>query len=596
MHVRTWAVIGVTTLLVGVGATAYARSGDDTASRYRTVAASTGTVEQTLTTSGTVDSAHRADVAFGVAGKVSSVKVHQGQQVKAGTVLITLDRTSLRADVQQANATLAKAKAQLAADEDAQNTTVTSSVTTGRSSGAPSGGTKPGGQQGTGTAGGGNQGGQQSGGQQGGQQGGQPGGGQPGGPQQTQAVQDALKQLAAQQQAVTGAQTTASQALADARSALQAQTTACSSAFQPQPTSSPSGGATPSGAADDQNAACTKALADVQAAQQAVDDDQQKLASALTTLADTLDKAITLLEKAAGTSTGTQPSAYVASARSGSTMEPAVAVTASGGSDTGTPNASMSTGSPTGNGTVTAARLASDQAAIDTARADLITARAVLARGVVTAPITGRVVALDASAGDTVASGDAAAVVTNGKALIVGASVTESRIRSIRTGQTVRVTSPGSSIVTTGKVATIGVTADTTSGTASYPVEIAVEQPKVDLPAGAQVVLEIVTGTVDRAVTVPSSAVQKVGTASVVRTLKNGQPSNTPVTVGTVGSRRTEITKGLAAGTKVVIADLDQQVTGASTSLGNTNGFGGANGGMRGRGGQPGGAGGRPTG
>jgi hypothetical protein len=100
-----------------------------------------------------------------------------------------------------------------------------------------------------------------------------------------------------------------------------------------------------------------------------------------------------------------------------------------------------------------------------------------------------------------------------------------------------------------------------------------------------------VTGTVDRVVTVPSSAVQKVGTVSLVRTLDGGQLTSTPVTVGTVGSRRTEITKGVAAGTKVVLADLDQAVTGASTSLRPSNGFGGPGGALQRGSARPGGSG-----
>ena len=57
---------------------------------------------------------------FGTSGTVAKVSVSAGQRVRPGQVLARLDTTALDANVTEAEATLARAKAQLASDEDAQ--------------------------------------------------------------------------------------------------------------------------------------------------------------------------------------------------------------------------------------------------------------------------------------------------------------------------------------------------------------------------------------------------------------------------------------------------------------------------------------------
>jgi multidrug resistance efflux pump len=65
----------------------------------------------TTAASATIVSAQQAELAFGSPGKVGSIPVTLGQSVKAGDVLATLDDTSLKAAVAQAEANLAAAQA-----------------------------------------------------------------------------------------------------------------------------------------------------------------------------------------------------------------------------------------------------------------------------------------------------------------------------------------------------------------------------------------------------------------------------------------------------------------------------------------------------
>lgn len=114
-------------LLVGGGLWLRARSSGSTASAAtvveRTVAATTGTIRQTVSASGTLEPADTENLGFAVAGKVTAVNVTAGQKVAKGTVLATMDSASLQSQVTQAQATLDSASARLATDAAAAAST-----------------------------------------------------------------------------------------------------------------------------------------------------------------------------------------------------------------------------------------------------------------------------------------------------------------------------------------------------------------------------------------------------------------------------------------------------------------------------------------
>jgi membrane fusion protein, macrolide-specific efflux system len=81
------------------------------------VKVTTGTIKQTVATSGTLEPATQADLNFGVSGTVTAVDVKAGQVVTAGQVLATVGTTALSADVAAAEANVAAAQARLSSDE-----------------------------------------------------------------------------------------------------------------------------------------------------------------------------------------------------------------------------------------------------------------------------------------------------------------------------------------------------------------------------------------------------------------------------------------------------------------------------------------------
>lgn len=493
----------VVVVIGGAGAT-YAVAGGEDAPRYRTVAATTSDVEQTLSSSGLVDAAARADLGFGTDGTIAKLKVAIGDVVKTGQVLATLDTTDLDAAVTEAESSLAKAVAQLASDRAAQSSSVSAaSNPTGSSGDKPTG-------------------------------------------NDSAASAAVLKELKKLQDAVIAAQSTASQALAAAKEALATQNEVCATANTAAATTEETDTEEP---ADDGQDACAVALADVAAKQDVVATAQDALAKALNDLAGALTKAL-------GSVSAPQTSARTSATTSAATQ------------DTGS-------SSPSSGNTITAARLASDQAQIEQAKADLVTAEQNREQATLRSTRSGKVVALDAAAGDAVSAGSTVVTVVGGKAVTVTGTATETQLDLLQVGQTVRVTVPGSTTSATGRLTQIGLVADTSSGTTSYPFTVTVEDPTIALPTGSRALLQVVLATADDVVTVPTSAVVRDGDDAVVEVLDDGKVVRTDVKVGTVGSRTVEITEGLTSGQRVVLAAMDDPIKGAESELNQRGGFNG---------------------
>ena len=126
---RRWVVVtAIVALLAAGGAVWWARSAGTSSANnptYRLVAATTGTIRQSITSTGTIAPAEQDAVNFTVPGKVTRVAVMAGQRVSAGTVLATIDTATLTANLAQAQATLATAQAKVAADNADSSTTAT---------------------------------------------------------------------------------------------------------------------------------------------------------------------------------------------------------------------------------------------------------------------------------------------------------------------------------------------------------------------------------------------------------------------------------------------------------------------------------------
>jgi membrane fusion protein, macrolide-specific efflux system len=97
-----------------------------------TVPVTTGTIQQTVTSSGTIEPASQATLNFVVSGTVTAVNVKAGQTVTAGQTLATVDATALTEQVNAAQAQLTAANDRLASDE--ANNASTSQIDSDQSS------------------------------------------------------------------------------------------------------------------------------------------------------------------------------------------------------------------------------------------------------------------------------------------------------------------------------------------------------------------------------------------------------------------------------------------------------------------------------
>ncbi|WP_018503583.1 HlyD family efflux transporter periplasmic adaptor subunit [Parafrankia discariae] len=246
----------------------------------------------------------------------------------------------------------------------------------------------------------------------------------------------------------------------------------------------------------------------------------------------------------------------------------------------------------------TAEQLAADQAAIDAAVAQVAVAQQNLNGATLTSPVSGTVAAISLVAGTTVG-----AFSTSGTITVLGAGDRQiTTTVPLSAVDTVKVSNPATVLVDgvkeplTGTVSSIGALNSTTGSTTTYPVRIVLKSTSTRLFDGTGATVSITVKEVKDVLTVPTSAVHRVGQLATVTVLRDGRATAVRVETGAVGSERIEVTSGLESGDQVVLADINADLpsSGSSGSADNGGLFGGGTGGGSfGAGGTGGGPGGR---
>ncbi len=102
---RPWLIVASVLLLgvlIGGGVLFYMQRTGSSQVQYTTVAVAVGNLTQTVSASGPLAAKAEYDMNFGTAGSVAVIKVHVGEQVKAGQVLAEVNAPNLELAVQQA--------------------------------------------------------------------------------------------------------------------------------------------------------------------------------------------------------------------------------------------------------------------------------------------------------------------------------------------------------------------------------------------------------------------------------------------------------------------------------------------------------------
>jgi len=226
-----------------------------------------------------------------------------------------------------------------------------------------------------------------------------------------------------------------------------------------------------------------------------------------------------------------------------------------------------------------AVQIASTQAQLADAQAKLADSETALAAASMTSPIAGTVAQVNiavgdkvggtASAGSSSASGGAGSssssasaasasstaqiVVISTTSWVVTASVGSADLPQLKKGLQAEITPSGSATKIFGTVKSVGIIAtSSSSGTASFPVTIAVTGSPKGLYAGGAANVSIIVKQVENVLTVPTNALHTEKNTTVVHQMKNGEQVSTPVTVGTAYGAVTQILSGLKTGDKVV--------------------------------------------
>ena len=504
-------VVGAIVLIVvlGGGAAAWAAASSGN-SGYRTATVVRADIGQSMTVVGTVEPVNDASASFQVGGKVATVTTTVGEQVTAGQSLGTLDTTSLGESVSSAQSTLNSAEAKLVQDETSQ---------TSSTSGAPAASSMPTTTTTTPSTHGGPSTGTQSTIAQ----------------DQNTLTQDEAKTAADQQQ--------------EAADLAQAQQTCGTATNSTTTTSSTTTTTNP--------ANCEAALAQVSKDQQKVSADQAAVAKDEAALSQALGQG------SSGTSgSPTQAPKALSTTPSGSGGgSGSGAGTASGGNSGG--GSSASTNTPQ--------QIAADQAAIDTAQANLTVAEQALAESRLTSPISGTIVSVGINVGDTVSANSSTAVIViiGTQSFEIAATLSSSQVPSVKVGDSAVVQVDGLKGAIPGTVSQVGPVQSGQSGY-TFPVVVALPSSATGLFTGSTANIVIATGAVRNVMAVPTSAVQTRGSRSFVEVDSSGASTAKLIKVGMVGDTYTQVLSGLALGQSVVLADYSLPVPSS-----NTNTFGG---------------------
>jgi macrolide-specific efflux system membrane fusion protein len=260
------------------------------------------------------------------------------------------------------------------------------------------------------------------------------------------------------------------------------------------------------------------------------------------------------------------------------------------------------------------AQIASDQAAVTVAQSAVTAAQAEVAGTTLTTPVAGLVAAVNVAVGDAVSASSASAgssgsgsssgsgasglgggassgsgssssgssgsssssgafEITGTDAWTTEISVAAAQVKNIKVGNQVTLsTSENSSFF--GTVSSIGLLPSTSSGAATYPVDVKVTGSPENLYDGVSVTASVVYKKIADAVAVPSLAIKSDnGTQSVTKVV-NGKDVATTVKTGITEGQYTQITDGLKAGDEIVVVSI--------TRPSGSGGTGGRNGGTGG--------------
>ncbi|GHF86926.1 hypothetical protein GCM10017566_71000 [Amycolatopsis bartoniae] len=179
---------------------------------------------------------------------------------------------------------------------------------------------------------------------------------------------------------------------------------------------------------------------------------------------------------------------------------------------------------------------------------------------------------------------------------IVNASVDDTEVGQIKTGDQAVITPNGATQPVYGTVSTVAVMASGSTSVPSYPVTITVTGSPTGLIAGASATVSIVVKQLTDVLTIPATAVHYNGSQATVDVMTDGKQTSRTVQLGQTSNGMIQVLSGLSEGEQVMVTGGGTQRTGGTGGTGGRNGGTGGFGGPGGTGGTGGFGGGNRTG
>ena len=183
-------------------------------------------------------------------------------------------------------------------------------------------------------------------------------------------------------------------------------------------------------------------------------------------------------------------------------------------------------------------------------RSELALARQQLKDTAVTAPLDGIVEEKTTSVGEYLAAGAPLVNIVRMDPLRLRAEIPERESHTVRTGQDVRVTVEGDTIVYLGKIMRLSPVIAEQNRMLVVEADV---RNNGKLRPGSFAHAEIVTNDAKMAVTVPNNAIVTFAGIEKVIVVQNGKALEKPITTGRRNTEFTEIVAGISVGEKVIV-------------------------------------------
>jgi multidrug efflux pump subunit AcrA (membrane-fusion protein) len=210
-----------------------------------------------------------------------------------------------------------------------------------------------------------------------------------------------------------------------------------------------------------------------------------------------------------------------------------------------------------------AGSIASAKAQIASAQAQVDQAQVTLDQTTLRAPVDGTVISIAGTVGGPSSAGSASSTSSSTSGFVVLSSMSHLQVTSmvaeadaakVALGQPATVTFSALNETAAGTVTAMDLASTVNNNVVEYGVTVSLADAPKDLRLGQTASVSITTGTKADVLTVPSSAISKVGPLTTVTVRKDGKDTPTQVQTGLVGDSGTEITSGLSEGDVVVLS------------------------------------------